>query len=233
MFGALGALILLIALGAAPRSTTLEAEQLVIRDSGGRARIIIGQAAPRMQGWPTNLPLGEKYGLFICDEAERELAHLAAEGGMSGLQLMSPDERSLVELHTWRYFKGQSSKSDPGASGAILNLWSQADATQPGAQVRIVAWDDISGMKRTYSRVTVGVARKTPDDTLPRIQLEWSREPHTAGSSRLSLFDSAETERLTLGHTSLTTTGTGEVRERAESSAVLFDRDGKVLWATP
>jgi hypothetical protein len=46
-FGALGALVLLVGLGAGSRSTTLEAERLVIRDANGIVRAVLGTETER------------------------------------------------------------------------------------------------------------------------------------------------------------------------------------------
>jgi len=49
----------------------------------------------------------------------------------------------------------------------------------------------------------------------------------------LSLYDNKGNIRATLGRTSIETTRTGAVTKRAESSLVLFDKNGKVLWSAP
>jgi len=49
----------------------------------------------------------------------------------------------------------------------------------------------------------------------------------------LIVFNDKGELRATLGATSLETTRTGEVRKRAESSLVLFDKEGKVMWRAP
>jgi len=53
------------------------------------------------------------------------------------------------------------------------------------------------------------------------------------GSPVLALADAAGNERATLGSTILEVVKTGEERRRAESSLVLFDKDGKVMWKVP
>jgi hypothetical protein len=47
------------------------------------------------------------------------------------------------------------------------------------------------------------------------------------------LADQNHNDRAVLGLTQLEMTKTGEVRTRAASSLVLFDKDGKVLWSAP
>jgi len=53
------------------------------------------------------------------------------------------------------------------------------------------------------------------------------------GSPRLALSDRNGKLRAVLGATSLETIRTAEVTMRPESSLVLFDKDGKVMWQAP
>ena len=53
------------------------------------------------------------------------------------------------------------------------------------------------------------------------------------GKPRFTLSDSNEKSRAVLGVTSLEMTSTGAVEERAESSLVLFGKNGKVIWQAP
>jgi hypothetical protein len=53
------------------------------------------------------------------------------------------------------------------------------------------------------------------------------------GNPSLELSDKAGVSRAVLGATSLNTIKTGEVTTRPESSLVLFDKDGKVMWIAP
>ncbi len=53
------------------------------------------------------------------------------------------------------------------------------------------------------------------------------------GSASLELYDKDGNKRAVLGSTSLETTRTGTVTKTAESSLVLFDKKGKVLWKAP
>ncbi len=52
-------------------------------------------------------------------------------------------------------------------------------------------------------------------------------------SPSLRLWDKKGTSRAVLGTTSLRTVKTAEVRMRPESSVVLFDKDGTVIWQAP
>lgn len=53
------------------------------------------------------------------------------------------------------------------------------------------------------------------------------------GMPHLTLSDAAGTARAVLGPTSLEAAKTGEIRTRPESSLVLFDKDGRVMWQAP
>jgi hypothetical protein len=53
------------------------------------------------------------------------------------------------------------------------------------------------------------------------------------GSPSLSLYDKDGKARAVLGSTGIETIRTGETRSRTESSLVLFDKDGNVIWRTP
>ena len=49
----------------------------------------------------------------------------------------------------------------------------------------------------------------------------------------LIVFNDKGELRAALGATELETIGTGEVAKRAESSLVLSDKEGKVMWQAP
>ncbi len=123
--GALGALVLLVGLGAGARGATLEAERVVIRDAEGRARVMIGQAVPRVPGQPAAIAAfaQPEFGLFIYGEGDRQLVNLTAEGrerdGSASLNMMSPDEKVAAELSLRRRLLGTGS--------AVLGLSSQVD----------------------------------------------------------------------------------------------------------
>ena len=53
------------------------------------------------------------------------------------------------------------------------------------------------------------------------------------GLPTLTLYDKDGTIRAELGSISLVTTRTGGVEQRPESSLVLFDKAGKVIWSAP
>ena len=53
------------------------------------------------------------------------------------------------------------------------------------------------------------------------------------GSPALELRDKGAQPRAVLGRVDVERTKTGALEQRAESSLVLFDKDGKVIWQTP
>jgi len=53
------------------------------------------------------------------------------------------------------------------------------------------------------------------------------------GQPRLGLHDAAQQPRAVLGATSLETVKAAKAIMRPESSLVLFDKDGNVMWKTP
>jgi hypothetical protein len=53
------------------------------------------------------------------------------------------------------------------------------------------------------------------------------------GVPTFRLFDAQGTVRAVLGGTSLETVRTGVIEQRPESSLVLFDKDGKLIWRAP
>ena len=55
----------------------------------------------------------------------------------------------------------------------------------------------------------------------------------SGGVSGLTLSDKSGITRAVLGSISLETEGTGVIEKRPESSLVLFDKAGKVLWSAP
>ena len=72
---------------AEPQSSAFEGTRLVIRDSGGRPRVMIGQAVPRVPGQPAEIAkLAEpEFGLFVYGDDGKELLHLTGRSrGASG-----------------------------------------------------------------------------------------------------------------------------------------------------
>jgi hypothetical protein len=55
----------------------------------------------------------------------------------------------------------------------------------------------------------------------------------SGGRPSLGLADEQGKPRAVLGALALKTIGTGATEQRAESSLVLFDKEGKVLWHAP
>jgi hypothetical protein len=86
-WGGLGALLLLVGLGAAPpRTASLEGKQLVIRDSAGRSPVVVGQSVPRVPSQPSApaASASSQFGLFVYGEDGEELINLTAGGRLAG-----------------------------------------------------------------------------------------------------------------------------------------------------
>ena len=66
-----------------------------------------------------------------------------------------------------------------------------------------------------------------------RRQRQIAMEVSSDGSSAIEIYDKDENKRAVLGSTSLETTRTGAITKTAESSLVLFDKKGKVIWNAP
>ena len=213
-----------------PRTAVVETEQLVIRDSAGRQRVMIGRAVPHFPSQPTAVAKFEtpQFGLFVYAEDGKALASLTAEStgptdGRASLHLMSPDDKTVAMLDL--------SSSAVGSGWVGFGLASQIASTRPGAAVDLMVWDDITPAGGPYAKVVVGGAAGLA--TRPYGTLEWRRDGARPAFSHLTLFDEARRERATLGHTTLEVTRNGSIEERSESSLILFDKNGKVLWKTP
>ncbi len=111
-----------------------------------------------------------------------------------------------------------------------------------GVRVRLGATDTAMGLAVTDKNAAVGVSLGVLIHTksYPALQLMDSNNQirasfrlESSGKPSLSLNDTEGRSRATLGYTELETTGTGTVTKQSESSLVLFDKDGKVIWAAP
>jgi hypothetical protein len=199
--GALGAVVLLVALGAAPRGTTLEAERLVIRDAKGTVRAVLGSETGE-RGW-SRLPYllwlpkpapEAKFGLYLYTEQGVEVSHLnLSPDGNPQLLLIDPQQRAVAAIST------HLGAALVGIAAGVKTR--EEFVAAPGAGYRLEGSSEFGSF-----------------NLLP------------AG---LTLFDKDGQSRAVLGRTELETIKTGTVEQRAESSLVLFDRDGKVLWQAP
>jgi len=118
--------------------------------------------------------------------------------------------------------------------GPALRLYDKAGKER----VALDAVDDAPGLvlydKAGELRAALGIAGDAPDLGLydkaetPRVGLSVGDD-----GPALRLYDKAGKERAALGTTELKNTATGSTETRAESSLVLFNQRGRVLWEAP
>lgn len=236
--GALGAVVLLVALGAAPRGTTLEAERLVIRDAKGTVRAVLGSETEE-RGWSRlpSLPWASvsfpwlpvpkaKFGLYLYTEQGAEPSHInLSPDGNPNLLLMDPQQRAFAAIFT-----------DGGS--ALLNFAANvktreevAAALQQHELHEMTPSPEAEGVLQMAANPSVKHGLMPPAYLLSGWANSVGGFDFTPGS--LVLYDKDVRERAVLGRTGVETIKTGTVEQRAESSLILFDKDGKVLWQAP
>jgi hypothetical protein len=315
--GALGAVVLLLSVGAAPRGPTLEAERLVIRDAKGTARAVLGTESVH-RGWPriSVFAPGEPqestpqkgFGLYLYTEAGIEAAHFNLTDGLPDLELTDQQQQAFAQIFVgggWAHLslsrneKGQAAfgaEVEAQLKGAGREKWSKDDkrwqerapqnageslslyATPAGygidgesnlgkakAYLSPTGWTVINEAASTagaysagFSPWGVNVQNRGDRSELLAGSLEVDGESdktkvypgifnlqdkagktrlvlglHDDASPSIELLDKDSQARAILGQSTLERTKTGDVEQRAESSLVLFDKDGKVLWRAP
>lgn len=107
--------------------------------------------------------------------------------------------------------------------------------TEAPEVIRAQRFELVDGEGRVRGALEVGL----PDDSPGLILLDDKGELRAGlgllpdGGPRLELSDEKSQTRAAVGVTDLEATATGEARRTAESSVVLFDREGKVIWRAP
>ena len=139
----------------------------------------------------------------VVDAAGKEWASLGLVGGTPGLTLFDAAGQVRANLHLLTGEGYASLSLCDGTGRRRVDLTVFSDGTP------WVGLMDAAGKMRA--------------------SLETSRD----GDPNLTVYDAAGHERAALGTTTLLMTATGEERKRAESSLVLFDKDGKVMWQAP
>ena len=284
--GALGAMVLLVALGAAPRGTTLEAERLVIRDAKGTVRAVLGTETvgrglpsfPMGLGLSKELPPDRRFGLYVYredgveaagltltsdgepflilrDRQDKADAAISAFRGHAGVELhaskiglaeFGAEYEALVkraEREKWSE-NTLDNRLKELASGVSLNLAAQGDLQefhvhgQGESGSVLLSGNPVSTMVSVFhepfgSRLDILPEKLQLFDQnegrKPRVLLGLSDDD----APFLALRDKDGQTRAVLGRTGLESIKTGAVDQRAESSLVLFDREGKVLWQAP
>jgi hypothetical protein len=186
---------------------------LSVRDARGKVCAVLALGAggvPSLSFWFPEGPLCARLGLVPGGPA---LSLFDADGRESALLHVSPWWGSTLRLLHANGKEGARVSVYPNA--AVLSLsYARGEpsisvsARQPTFRTGLEAYDT-HGKMRTH----VGL------------------DSFDAGVVELS--DRDENPRAVPGHTSLERTRTGATEERPESSLVLFDKEGKVLWTAP
>jgi len=133
------------------------------------------------------------------------------------LIFLSSDFRILASIETY-HRGGVFELRDGSGGGIIINI----HAATRGPVMRL---SDGKGRRAEFLFANNGpFLRLTGKQT--------KMEVNNSASS-LNLYDKDGNKRAVLGSTSLETTRTGTVTKTAESSLVLFDKKGKVIWKAP
>jgi hypothetical protein len=168
------------------------------------------------------------------------LAKLNAEG----LNLWAGNESATVDASGVRLSAAGKTRARVGVvsdrtgepGGPVLALSDAAGKTRADLTVLSDATPGLGLYDAAgKTRATLSVLDGTPDlalydaagETRAIVSLTKDNAPY------LGLWDKNGTPRAVLGATSLQTIKTEGVRMRPESSLMLFDKDGKVMWKVP
>jgi len=202
---ALGALVVM---GQAPRSRIVKAEQFVLQDSQGRARVTIG--TPASSGGAFHLSPDEP-AIWITDETGQDRAILTSDGlrfaNEKGKPLATYSARALSFYGT----KGKEEASlGEDTHGPSLTLMGKEGVTFLGITPEsLEIWHN--------DKVRAQLEAGSPDN---------SEGPH------LIVRDATGFESI-LGVAGLETPDTGESHTTSAASLVMLGKDGKVIWRAP
>ena len=176
--------------------------------------LLMGQAMPRAR-------IVEAEGFLLKDGAGKVWGGLGVDENASRLFLADEKGKTRAELSGSKY-------------GSMLLL---RDENGKG-RASLVLLKFNSGLELYDENRKFGAMLNVNEDG-PRLSLHDENRKGRVGlgvdkdGPRLGLYDEKGKIRAALGRTELEAIKTGTVEQRAESSLVLFDRDGKVLWQTP
>ncbi|MFQ5850925.1 MAG: hypothetical protein ACE5JU_10095, partial [Candidatus Binatia bacterium] len=146
----------------------------------------------------------------------------------------TPDGSPRLELYS---AKGQRrARLGIQADTANLGLYDQTGRPRLGLNVLahgepiLIFIDKNEKIQASLDLLPDGTAGLTINDKDGRASLWLGARLEGLG---LTIFDKDGTSRAVLGSTSLEAIGTGAITERPESSLVLFNREGRVIWSTP
>ncbi len=233
---AVGIVALLLMGQTLPKRRVVEAQEFVVKDDSGRVFARLGSQAglPSLTLFDKNqtprvtLDLAPDDGLHLSfvDKAGRLRAGIfTAQNGDPGIFFADKAGKVRISIEVSKNDTPRLDLSDKeGKSRAQLIILEDGQpvlrlsdpeekplailATTPGGGSGLSLWDQ---------REKLRAVLRTSSDGRPGLELR----------------DEDGKLRAALGSTSLQTAQTGEVTQRAESSLVLFDRDGKALWRAP
>ena len=163
--------------------------------------------------------------LEMMDAAGRKLLNLSVGPGKSSGLGVFDEQQKLRAILTL----GPNGTSLVGVGDAAGNCRASLEAE---ADTGAMVLRDSAGKSRAALAVVpdggVGLNLRDTSEKL-RAHVSVGKD----GKPRLLLLDADEKERVVLGPMPLEVTRTSVVEERSESSLVLFDKEGKVLWEAP
>jgi len=137
--GALAVAVVALTVAAKPKSTTLEGEKLVITDAKGTVRAVLGSEIAA-RGWPQMPPLpsaqpsptpAPQFGLYVYDEAGKEVARLNLDEGDPQLILSDHELKAFVSVGV---VHGMSNVEVRRAATGLAELATSAAAVVERAQ---------------------------------------------------------------------------------------------------
>jgi len=216
--------------------SAVEAQRFVVRDKAGRIRAELGVETDDRAELSLRDPDGTlRAVLATADSGAGDGPENI--GGRENTSLLGLFDRSGRRLATFEVSDDRSTPSTPRAS---VELWSARlwDKSPGGGGAMLIAGTESSNLylSRHGGRVDLIVS----DDSAPTLTMD-----DAAGRTRvdvsitgdsgpaLNLSDKDGKLRAAFGSTALEVTKTGATEQTAESSLVLFDKKGKVMFRAP
>jgi hypothetical protein len=227
----------LLASAARPQSRTVEAERFILKDGGGRTRAVLGVWADTFGKVPAlyDSSKGDSPSLRFYDTlGQRRAAVGIVKESIGGLEISDPafsaslfpvefgihDKYSSMKLESHGLElsggEGKAGLAVLPKLGPTLHLGSGEQSKgsvilnlSPDGQANLQFFDKSKAARRAMLTISAD------------------------GAPSLELFDASGNTRAVLGNSELEAPKTGTVEKRPESSLVLFDKDGKVIWQAP
>jgi len=214
------------AAGQMKAARVLRAERFELVDSSGRMRAELGTAE---QGDLVYVRLFGTRGDVRADlEADERIMHYG--GGVLRLSGNNAREGSTAALscsvggpylYMTKSTQGSAVERQCTVSPDEVTLKAGEPASVPSNFASLTPEEQEKIAKRNFAR----------NDAQRRIRLGLDESP--TGRPALQIYDEAGMLRTTLGSAALQAVRTGATTQTAESSLVLFEREGKVLWQAP